>query len=167
MGAAGSRGRLTDNSLYFRDNSPGNRGRCGTSPLLPALRSRRGSLLLPCSFSPITREKIPEKKKWVALNAVDRKNSLPLRGGDLGWRWCRLRSLSGDKLPPSPQPPPLSGRGSFPSLNPEILQAISKPASKGNCHSEQSEESRVFDTLRSFTSFRMTRKTGFEMACSR
>ncbi len=46
------------------------------------------------------------------------------------------------------------------------LQAISKPAYKKNCHSERSEESRFFNGLRSFTSFRMTEKYGFEMACN-
>jgi len=33
------------------------------------------------------------------------------------------------------------------------------------CHSERSEESRFFNRLKSFTSFRMTENIGFEMAC--
>ncbi|OGP75601.1 MAG: hypothetical protein A2Y80_09635 [Deltaproteobacteria bacterium RBG_13_58_19] len=33
------------------------------------------------------------------------------------------------------------------------------------CHSEQSEESRIFNKFRSFTSFRMTIKFDFERAC--
>jgi hypothetical protein len=45
----------------------------------------------------------------------------------------------------------------------EILQAISKPQLLGYCHSERSEESRIFNWLRSFTPFRMTEKTGFEV----
>ena len=79
-----------------------------------------------------------------------------------------------------PGPPGTGGEGNAPGgrtsshlgfyWSPSIVwergsTAIPKPAYKGNCHSERSEEFRVFDTLRSFTSFRMTRKTGFEMAC--
>jgi len=39
-----------------------------------------------------------------------------------------------------------------------ILEAVSKPQFAPNCHSERSEESRIFETLRSFTAFRMTEK---------
>jgi hypothetical protein len=46
------------------------------------------------------------------------------------------------------------------------LQAISKPQLLKYCHSERSEESRIFNWLRSFTPFRMTDKTGFEIASS-
>src|SRR5208337_1021246 len=46
------------------------------------------------------------------------------------------------------------------------LEAIAKPRSAQKCHSEQSEESRIFSDLRSFTSFRMTVKSGFAIASS-
>jgi hypothetical protein len=46
----------------------------------------------------------------------------------------------------------------------DILEAISKPRFLGYCHSERSEESRIFKWLRSFTPSRMTEKTGFEIA---
>jgi hypothetical protein len=41
----------------------------------------------------------------------------------------------------------------------KCLQAISKPAYCLACHSERSEESTNFNELRSFTSFRMTKKS--------
>ncbi|MGD0828915.1 MAG: hypothetical protein ABSA09_12665 [Desulfobaccales bacterium] len=46
------------------------------------------------------------------------------------------------------------------------LEAIAKPLSAQKCHSERSEESRIFSDLRSFTSFRMTVKSGFAIASS-
>jgi hypothetical protein len=36
--------------------------------------------------------------------------------------------------------------------------ALAKLSIDNNCHSERSEESRIFKRLRSFTSFRMTKK---------
>jgi hypothetical protein len=47
-----------------------------------------------------------------------------------------------------------------------LLQAIAKPSFSAICHSEGREESRIFNGLRSFTTFRMTRKTGFAIACN-
>jgi len=38
------------------------------------------------------------------------------------------------------------------------IETIAKPRFAQKCHSEQSEESRIFMDLRSFTSFRMTVK---------
>jgi hypothetical protein len=46
----------------------------------------------------------------------------------------------------------------------KIPKALAKPAIDLNCHSEQSEESRTFKQLRSFTSFRMTEKNRFARA---
>jgi hypothetical protein len=43
------------------------------------------------------------------------------------------------------------------------LQANATLQTSSPCHSERSEESRLFNKLRSFTSFRMTRKRGFAM----
>jgi hypothetical protein len=44
----------------------------------------------------------------------------------------------------------------------KIIEDISKPILAGKCHSERSEESRLSNKLRSFTSFRMTEKTGIK-----
>jgi hypothetical protein len=44
------------------------------------------------------------------------------------------------------------------------LEPIAKLPFAGICHSERREESRIFNNLRSFTSFRMTIKTGFAIA---
>ncbi|MGB8874226.1 MAG: hypothetical protein WCC75_12615, partial [Desulfobaccales bacterium] len=44
------------------------------------------------------------------------------------------------------------------------LEAIAKPRFAQKCHSERSEESRIFNDLRSFTPLRMTVKTGFAIA---
>jgi hypothetical protein len=46
------------------------------------------------------------------------------------------------------------------------LEPIAKLPFPGICHSERSEESRIFNNLRSFTSFRMKIKTGFAIASS-
>jgi hypothetical protein len=45
-----------------------------------------------------------------------------------------------------------------------LLQAISKPRFIEKCHSERSEESRLFNKLRPFASLRVTEKTSFEIA---
>ena len=39
-----------------------------------------------------------------------------------------------------------------------FYEGLAKLPSKNNCHSERSEESRIFKSLRSFTMFRMTEK---------
>jgi hypothetical protein len=44
------------------------------------------------------------------------------------------------------------------------LEAVAKPPVAGICHSERSEESRIFNQLRSFTALRMTIKTDFAIA---
>ncbi|MFH1596704.1 MAG: hypothetical protein ABIG94_10110, partial [Pseudomonadota bacterium] len=44
------------------------------------------------------------------------------------------------------------------------LEAISKPHLAMQGHSERSEESRIFNNLRSFTAFRMTEKMSFAIA---
>jgi hypothetical protein len=49
---------------------------------------------------------------------------------------------------------------------PQVLKAVSKPILEVKCHSERSEESRISNKLRSFTSFRMTEEAGFEIACN-
>jgi hypothetical protein len=41
------------------------------------------------------------------------------------------------------------------------FEALAKLPIDNNCHSERSEESRIFRRLRSFTSFRMTKKMNF------
>jgi hypothetical protein len=45
--------------------------------------------------------------------------------------------------------------------NPLTYEALAKLPIDNNCHSERSEESRIFKRLRSFTSFRMTEKNTF------
>jgi hypothetical protein len=45
-----------------------------------------------------------------------------------------------------------------------LLKAVSKPILAVKCHSERSEESRIYNKFRSFTSFRMTEKAGIEIA---
>jgi AmmeMemoRadiSam system protein B len=52
------------------------------------------------------------------------------------------------------------------TAEPGKLEPIAKLPFAGICHSERSEESRIFNDLRSFTSFRMTIKTGFAIASS-
>ena len=44
------------------------------------------------------------------------------------------------------------------------IEVMAKPWSAQKCHSARSEESRMFNDLRSFTSFRMTVKSGFVIA---
>jgi len=39
-----------------------------------------------------------------------------------------------------------------------MLETIAKPQNLGSGHAERSEESGIFNNLRSFTSFRMTEK---------
>lgn len=64
LGAAGNRRRLGGKPLYFQENSPENRPRCGTESISFAFLWITGQLFHIIRYD-IAGEKIPEKKKWL------------------------------------------------------------------------------------------------------
>ncbi len=66
---------------------------------------------------------------------------------------------------PCSSPPFLKGgRGDYKASRKKLLSLLQNSPKTPFCHSERSEESRIFRRLRSFTSFRMTETNGFARA---